>query len=206
MYIIYYYWYIPKLNSAIGILSKIRHYVPKFLSGTIYYLLFNSHLNYSCQGWGQNKKYFEQLSTLQKKAIRIINSKQHDHLVDELYSTNVILKIKDNIGLLICLFVNAVISNESLPVFSKYFERSYNLHNYTTRQATHNSAKIYHMNTQPYGYNSVKNKPASVWNLIVKKIKTDMINESTIKAKKIIKTLFITHIKISKLRGNIFDL
>ena len=62
------------------------------------------------------------------------------------------------------------------------------------------------MNTQPYGYNSVKNKPASVWNLIVNKIKTDMINESTIKVKKIMKTLFITHIKISKLHGNIFDL
>ena len=33
---------IPKLNQAIGILSKIRHYVPKFLLRTIYYSLFNS--------------------------------------------------------------------------------------------------------------------------------------------------------------------
>ena len=38
---------IPKLNRAIGILSKIRHYVPKFLLKTIYYSLFNSHLIYA---------------------------------------------------------------------------------------------------------------------------------------------------------------
>ena len=62
-----------------------------------------------------------------------------------------------------------VLSNKSLPVFSNYFERSYNLHNHTTRQAIH---KIYHMNTQSYRYNSVKNKSASTWNFIVNKIKT----------------------------------
>ena len=87
---------------------------------------------YSCQAWGQNKKYLEQLPTLQNKALRIINSKQHDHPVGELYNTTGVLKIKDYIDLLNCLFVKTVISNESLPVFSKYFEQSHDLHNHTT--------------------------------------------------------------------------
>ena len=77
---------IPKLNRAIGILSKIRHYVPKFLLKTIYYSLFNFHLIYACQVWGQNKKYLEKWSTLQNKAVRIINLKLHNHSVDELYN------------------------------------------------------------------------------------------------------------------------
>ena len=64
----------------------------------------------------------EKLSTLQDKAIRTINFKQYDHSVDELYHTNVILKIKEYIDLLNCLFVKTVIPNESLPVFSQYFE------------------------------------------------------------------------------------
>ena len=80
---------IPKLNRAIGILSKIQHYVPKFLLKKIYYSLFNSHLIYSCQVWGQNKKYLEKLSTLQNKAIRIINFKQHDHSVPMIYTTQI---------------------------------------------------------------------------------------------------------------------
>ena len=182
---------IPKLNRAIVILSKARHYAPKFLSKTIYYSLFNSHLIYACQVLGQNKKYLEQLPALQNKAIRITNFKQSNHPVDELYNTNGILKMKDYIDLLNCLFVKTVISNEYLPVFSKYFERSDNLHNHTTRQVTHNSVKFYHMNTQSYGYNSVRNKSASTWNLIVNKFKTDMFIESTIKVKKMIKTFFI---------------
>ena len=182
---------IPKLNRAISILSKIRHYVAKFLLMTIYYSLFNSHLIYACQMLGQNKKYPEKLSTLQNKAIRMINFKQHDHSVDELYNTNGILKIKDYIDLLHCLFVKTVLYNESLPAFSKYFERSYNLHNHTTRQANHNSVKIYHMNTQSYGYNSVRKKSASTWNFIANKIKTDMITEFTIKVKQMIKTFLI---------------
>ena len=70
---------IPKLNRATDILSKIRHYVPKFLLKSIYYSLFNSHLIYACQVWSQNKKFLEKLSTLQDKAIRIINFKQYDH-------------------------------------------------------------------------------------------------------------------------------
>ena len=114
---------IPKLNRAIDILSKIRHYVPKFLLKTIYYSLLNSHLIYACQVWGQNKKYLEKFSTLRNKAIRIIDFKQHDHSVDELYNTNGILKIKDYTDLLNCHFVKTVSSHESLPVFSKYFEK-----------------------------------------------------------------------------------
>ena len=117
---------IPKLNRAIGILSKIRHYEPKFLLKTIYYSLFNSYLIYACQVWSQDKKFLENLSTLQYKAI--INFKQYDHSVDELYHANGILKIKEYIDLLNCLFLETVISNESLPVFSKYLEWSYNLH------------------------------------------------------------------------------
>ena len=180
-----------KLNKASGILSKTRYYVPKFLLKTICYSLFNSHFIYACQVWDQNKKYLEKLSTLQNKVIRIINFKQHNYSIDELYNTNGILKTKDYIDLLNCLFVKTVLSNESLPVFSEYFEQSYNLHNHTTRQTTHNTVKIYHMNIQSYGYNSVRNKSASTWKFIVNKIKTDLITESTAKVKKMIKTFLI---------------
>ena len=53
------------------------------------------------------------------------------------------------------------------------------------------TVKIYHMDTQSFQYNSVRNKSASTWNFIVNKIKTDMITESTIKVKKMIKTFLI---------------
>ena len=69
-------------------------------------------------------------------------------------------------------------------MFSNYFERSYNLPNHATRQATNNYVKIYQMNTQSYGYNSVKDKAASSWNRTVSKIKADVITESNINIKR----------------------
>ena len=44
-----------KLSHSIGLLSKIRHYVQKHLLRTLYYSLFNSHLIYACEIWGQNQ-------------------------------------------------------------------------------------------------------------------------------------------------------
>ena len=62
-----------KLNRAIGLLSKVRHFTSQHLLKTLYYSLFNSHLIYGCQVWGQYQgTEFKKIETLQEKAIRII--------------------------------------------------------------------------------------------------------------------------------------
>ena len=43
------------LNRANGLLAKIRHFVSKNLLRTIYFVIFDSHLRYGCQIWGQKK-------------------------------------------------------------------------------------------------------------------------------------------------------
>ena len=88
---------IPKLTRAIGTLSNIYHYVPKLFLQTINHSIFNSHVIYACQVWGQNENCLKKLSSLQNKAIKIINFKQEDFPVNELYNVNGVLKIKDYI-------------------------------------------------------------------------------------------------------------
>ena len=46
---------IKKLSRSTGLLSKLRHYVPKYLLWTIYYTIFNSHLINACEVWGKTK-------------------------------------------------------------------------------------------------------------------------------------------------------
>ena len=41
---------VTKLSRAVGILSKIRYYVPKYLLKTIYFSIVNSHMIYTCLG------------------------------------------------------------------------------------------------------------------------------------------------------------
>ena len=100
-----------KVNRAIGILSKIRHYVPKFLLKT-YYTVFHSHLIYSCQVLSQNNTILRKLEPLQNKALRIIlyTIKNNENNVNEPYKTNKIFKIADYNKLLNYLFVRDVIA------------------------------------------------------------------------------------------------
>ena len=66
-----------KLNRANGILAKLRYYVSANTLKTIYYALFDSHMRYACQIWGQShSKTFDMIPSAQNKALRIINFKQ----------------------------------------------------------------------------------------------------------------------------------
>ena len=42
-----------KLNRVNGILAKLRHHLLSDILKTVYYSLFDTHLRYACQVWGQ---------------------------------------------------------------------------------------------------------------------------------------------------------
>ena len=159
-------------------------YIPKFLLKTIYYSIFNSHLIYACQVWGQNENCLKKLSTLQNKAIRIIKFKQQDFPVNELYYANWILKVKDYIYLINVLFGRDVLLNESLETFSNYFTKSDDCHNHMTQHSSRYPVIMEHSNTLSYGSFSIRNKAASSWNFLQSKLITDVTSESNNKAKK----------------------
>ena len=145
-----------KLNRAIGILSKIQHYVPKFLLNTLYYTMFHSHLIYSCQIWGQNNTILRKLEPLQNKALRIINFKNNEYNVNELYKTNKILKIADYIKLSNCYFVRDVIAQSTIPPFQEFFIQMRYTHQHNTRHATQNTVTLNQYKTAFYGTHSIK--------------------------------------------------
>ena len=63
-----------KLNRANTLLLKIRNYVNFNTLKSIYFAIFDSHINYANLIWGQNLNSAFRIVTLQKKAIRIINN------------------------------------------------------------------------------------------------------------------------------------
>ena len=86
-----------KLSRSIGLLSKIRHYVPKHLLKTIYFSIFNSHLIYACEicGQKQNSQHFKKLLKLLQKALQIINFQPPTATTNHLFLEIKILKIVD---------------------------------------------------------------------------------------------------------------
>ena len=164
-----------KLNRAIGLLCKIRHYVPKFLLKTLYYTIFHSHLIYSCQIWGQNQSILNKIQPLQDKALRIINFKPDNFDTAELYKKDKILKISDYIKLLNCLFVRDVLTGSSIPPFQTYFTNSENIHQHNTRHATQNSVALAQRNTDLYGIKSIQHQSILIWNQLQAEISHDIL-------------------------------
>ena len=68
-----------KLERSIGLLDKLRYFVPANLLRTVYYAIFDSYLRYGCEVWGQNKNNStNEISRLQDKALRIISFKDRN--------------------------------------------------------------------------------------------------------------------------------
>ena len=61
-----------RLNRANVLLFKIRNLLNNSLLRTIYFSIFESHLNYCSLVWSQNCHAINWLVVLQKKALRII--------------------------------------------------------------------------------------------------------------------------------------
>ena len=164
-----------KLNRAIGLLCKIRHYAPKFLLKTLYYTIFHSHLIYTCQIWGQNQSILNKIQPLQDKALRIINFKPDNFDTAELYKKDKIIKISDYIKLLNCLFVRDVLTGSSIPPFLTYFTKSENIHQHNTTHATQNSVALAQRNTDLYGIKSIQHQSILTWDQLQTEISHDVL-------------------------------
>ena len=149
-----------KFNGANGILAKLRHCISADILKTIYYALFDSHMRYACQIWGQShSKTFDMIQTTQSKALRIINFKESMEPSEPLYQKLKINKLKNNIILSNCLFIFDKLTNNLPDIFDQFFQ--------PLKQYLLNIPKT---NTQMFGSNSIKIKSTKDWNEIIHKI------------------------------------
>ena len=145
---------ILKLNRAIGLLAKIQHYMPKYLLKTIYYSLFNSHLIYASQIWGQSKSdHFRKLVKLQEKALTIINFLPDATPLRDIYMNLKVLKLPDYIVLQNTLLIKDFF-NEDLPKpLNEHFKKLNDQHRHVTRSSAYNSFFVPKVHTET---NSIK--------------------------------------------------
>ena len=104
-----------KLNRDIGILSKLRSHANVNTLRIAYYSLFQSHLQYGIQLWGQkNQEIKEIMQKLQNRALRKINFKKFHHPIKHIYKDHKILKFADILKVQNCLFMYQVEQNNPL--------------------------------------------------------------------------------------------
>lgn len=164
-----------KLRRANGMLSKIRHFVPKEELKSIYHAIFSSHMSYGMQIWAQSdSSHLENISKLQNRAMRIINFKEFDADCNPLYKDMKILKLMDFIALQNCLFVHDFFDNRLPACFDNYFKRIRDIHSYPTLNSELGCLSIPIVSTTRYGLNSITYRCVDIWNRFSRHFKQDM--------------------------------
>ena len=155
---------VQKLSRAVGMLAKIRHYVPPNTLRNIYFAIFNSHLVYGSQIWSHGDNALqEKIQILQNKALRITNFKGFREPANPLYNKEEILKICDNITIQNCLLVHDH-QNGQLPLaFKNFVKLNHEIHKHITR-ISKNHLVIPTNKTLTFGRKSVTTKCVLDWN------------------------------------------
>jgi len=121
-----------KISKTIGILNKIKHFVPQSALLNMYHALILPYLNYAVMLWGHRART---IIKLQKKAIRTITKSKYNAHTSILFKNNKILKFGDICALHDYTFCYKL-ENNMLPEFfvSKFSMRD-PIHEHQTRNA-----------------------------------------------------------------------
>ena len=85
-----------KVARSVGILSKLKHFLPSNSLLKLYYAFIHPHLLYGLSIWGcTHKSYLSKLQTLQNKAVKIIGGGKYMDHATPFYSKLKILKIPE---------------------------------------------------------------------------------------------------------------
>jgi len=155
-----------KLHRAIGILAKLRHYVPKTTTKLIYYALFSSQMIYGCLIWGQRKQCQTEIEKIQNCALRRMTFSNSECDIDALFSDLKIVKFKDIVTLQNILLMYRI-NNDELPALKDFFQHI--PHDHGTRSQTLNLFEKPHVNSVMYGINSISYQAITSWNETLRK-------------------------------------
>ena len=127
---------------------------------SIYYAIFNCHLNYGSQIWGQNQNSITaRVLTLQKSAIRIMSNVSRRTHSNPLFYNLKILKMFDQIQCHNVLLLYKIFNNKSPQSVCDTFALM--LHSHNTRS---NQVIIPRTNSNFFGTYSIKCQCINAWN------------------------------------------
>ena len=119
-----------KISKIIGVLTRLKHFLPQLILKTIYNSLIACHFHYGILAWGADSKI---LFKIQKKAVRIITNSKYNAHTDPLFIKLRILKIADIRSVQELKFYHKL-SNGMLPAyFNSYINFNLSNHDYPTR-------------------------------------------------------------------------
>ena len=121
-----------KCSRTIGIIKKLNHVLPKSMRIILYNSLMLPHINYCLMLWSY---LCNRITTLQKKAIRIISVTKYNSHTDPLFKSLSVLKVEDLLKIQI-LRDYYKFMHKQLPAYLQNcpINQSTYIHNHLTRK------------------------------------------------------------------------
>ena len=122
------------LSRNIGVLNKLKYFLPKPILRSLYYSFIFPYLNYGILAWGNTHKiYLDKLLKLQKRAVRIICNSHYLSHSGPLFQALKILTIYDLYKINLGVFMYKHITSELPKIFTNYFTKKCQIQNRSTR-------------------------------------------------------------------------
>ena len=155
-----------KISRNIGIISRLRHFVPLTTLISIYNSLISPYISYGLIAWGQaSKSHLEKLLILQKRAVRLINFLPfRTHAIPYFAQSN-ILPIKMLYFKLSSTLMFDITTNSAPQNICNLFTLTQDIHQHNTRSASSGNYYINHSRLNHHK-NSFSIVWAKIWNSI----------------------------------------
>ena len=125
-----------KISKIVGLLAKLRHFIPLHILITLYRSLIHPYLSYGISAWGQAcKTHLNKILILQKRALKLIYFTDYRESAIPLFSKANILPV--NFLFLECIsnLMYDVVNQNAPPSLCKLFTSISNIHSYNTRSS-----------------------------------------------------------------------
>lgn len=131
-----------KISRTVGLIAKIRHYLPFLVIRNIYQALISPYLNYGISVWGQaSKSYLNKLLLLQKRALRFMFFKQRNAHAIPLFIQAKILPVNFVYHSSVASLMHDISTHSAPPNLLNLFRATSDVHQYDTRSSA--SKNIY---------------------------------------------------------------
>ena len=173
-----------KVARSVGILSKLKHFLPQNILLQLYYALVYPFLSYGIIIWGATyPTYIKRLKSLQIRAIRAVARCHYRDEVKLFYNQFRILQIDDLLKCEIAKFVHCKITNKTPNSFRNYFCKTAEYSSRVTRQSSDNSNLYIPRYRTNKLQRCIKYQGVKIWDSIPQKIRVLSYNRFKIQYK-----------------------
>ena len=157
------------LSRTVEIFYKIRQFIPSNILQILYHSLIYSFLScmYDISVWGFTfKSYFEKLSIIQKKIVKVITFNKQIGSSTPIFSYLEFLKIDDIHQFQLLSFVYDYQNKLAPAYFHNFFVQCAQIHSYSTRLASCGDLFTERKSTFQYGIRSIEYNGARLRNVV----------------------------------------